>query len=410
MKNILTVIKEVENDFSTNNDKFNSYLELGCSYFSGNEYEKSLGIFEKAIEEEPKNAGGWIGKAIVHLAMTEVAEINTVNINDYIERAAKNTNSTNIQKYLEAITLQYGYQYAAAIKLYIDQTNQAVAEKKKAQIAAVIGVATAVAGGAIANNSTSFSGKFIGYSLLTGGAGATIKKGYDSFSLKNLSESLYGNAFAQSILSVPTIQTCAKIYEESTDDLKHNVGVIIDSWKDSVIYLFQNEKAVFIKQLQELNDTDKLLNPEIRKSVQTKMDEILYFMDMIGLDESKDFKQVIELKGIVNSFTEDFEEDQIVEIASKRKKSKYWTWGLIVGALAIMGQLDEKGLMPDSGLLSIVILGSFYLIYRYFKSKREILNNESGISDIQNNISSVVGSFANITIERNEINLKLLGL
>ena len=245
MKNILSVIKEVENDFSTNNDTFNSYLELGCGYFSGNEYKKSLGIFEKAIEEEPKNAGGWIGKAIVHLAMTEVAEINTVNINDYIERAAKNTNSTNIQKYLEAITLQYAYQYSAAIKLYIEQTNQAIAEKKAAEVAQAIGLVTAIAGGAIANKSKSFSGTVVGYSMLAGGASAAIKKGFDSFSLDNLSKSLYGNAFAQSIISVPTIQSCYQIYERSAGDLKHNVGVMLESWKDFCNLFIQMRKIKF---------------------------------------------------------------------------------------------------------------------------------------------------------------------
>ncbi|MBK9718189.1 MAG: hypothetical protein IPO85_11885 [Saprospiraceae bacterium] len=44
-------------------------MELGSSYFAGNEYDKALGIFEKAIEEKPKHSWGWIGKAITHLAM-----------------------------------------------------------------------------------------------------------------------------------------------------------------------------------------------------------------------------------------------------------------------------------------------------------------------------------------------------
>jgi len=303
MKAILSVIREVESDFASKNEKFNSYLELGSSYFSGNEYDKALGIFEKAIEEEPKNSGGWIGKAITHLAMSEVANISSVNINDYVERAINNSDKVKIEKYLQAITLHYGYQYSAAIKLYIEQTNQAIAEKKEAQVAAVIGMATAVAGGAIANKSKSFTGTFIGYSLLAGGAGA---------------KSLYGNAFAQSILSVPTIQSCHNIYEGSEGDLKHNVGVILDSWKESVIYLFQNEKANFIKLLNELNDTDKLLNPEIRNSVQEKMDEILYFMDMIGMDKSSDFKKAGQIKNVMLGFTQNFSDDQISEIKKKR--------------------------------------------------------------------------------------------
>ncbi|MBK9718266.1 MAG: hypothetical protein IPO85_12300 [Saprospiraceae bacterium] len=342
MKKILNVIKEVESDFVSKNEKFNSYLELGSSYFAGNEYDKALGIFEKAIEEEPKNSGGWIGKAITHLAMSEVVNISSVNINDYVERAVNNSDREKIEKYLLAITLHYGYQYSSAIKLYIEQANQAIAEKKKAQVAAVIGMATAVAGGAIANNSKSFTGTFIGYSMLVGGVGATIKKGYDSFSLDKLSTSLYGNAFAQSILSVPTIQSCHRIYEDSEGDLKHNVGVILDSWKESIIYLFQNEKANFFKLLNELNDTDKLLNPEIRNSVQEKMDEILYFMDMIGMDESKNFKKVEHIKSILLSFTQNFNEEQISSIKKKRAKAQTGCGIVALVIFFILFQLDKN--------------------------------------------------------------------
>lgn len=412
MKAILSVIREVESDFASKNEKFNSYLELGSSYFSGNEYDKALGIFEKAIEEEPKNSGGWIGKAITHLAMSEVANISSVNINDYVERAINNSDKVKIEKYLQAITLHYGYQYSAAIKLYIEQTNQAIAEKKKAQVAAVIGMATAVAGGGIANKSKSFTRTFIGYSMLASGAGATIKKGYDSFSLDKLSKSLYGNAFAQSILSVPTIQSCQNIYEGSEGDLKHNVGVILDSWKESVIYLFQNEKANFIKLLNELNDTDKLLNPEIRNSVQEKMDEILYFMDMIGMDKSSDFKKAGQIKNVMLGFTQNFSDDQISEIKKKRDKAATGCGivALVIGF--IIYQLTENLHLfsEDSPIPGLILIVGGILVYRYYAKKQKKVNSESGISIVHESISNVQSEFSAITIEKEDIDLKLLGL
>ncbi len=412
MKEILSVIKEVESDFVSQNEKFNSYLELGSSYFSGNEYDKALGIFEKAIEEEPKNSGGWIGKAITHLAMSEVANINSVNINDYVERAINNSDKATIEKYLQAITLYYGYQYSAAIKLYIEQTNQAIVEKKKAQVAAVIGIATAVAGGAIANKSKSFTGTFIGYGMLAGGVGATIKKGYDSFSLDKLSKSLYGNAFAQSILSVPTIQSCHKIYEYSDGDLKHNVGVILTSWKESVIYLFQNEKESFTILLNDITNIDNLINPEKRDTLNNKIDEIIYFMDMLGLDESEDFNKATEIKIIFSKFIKEYDKERLSKISDKRNLASA---GCIIVAILVFlfaNLITDKLhlVTSESGIPGLFIVIGCILTFIYFKRKRSKINNESGIEEIHNQIKEMKRAINMVKVEPKDINLKLLGL
>lgn len=409
MNESLKVIKNIESDFYSNNEKFNSFLELGSSYFIGNEYDKAIAIFEKAIELEPKNSGGWIGKAITHLASVGTVEINSVNISDYIEKAKLNSDKFKFQKYLEAITLHYGYQYAVAIKHYIEQTNQAISEKKKAQVAAVIGLATSVAGGAIANQSKSITGTFIGYSMLTGGAGVTIKKGYDTFSLDKLSKSLYGNALAQSILSVPTIQACHQILENSSGDLKQNTSDILNTWKDSVIYLFQNEKIHFLGLVEEMSNIDNLLDKSKRTEILSKIDEILYFMDMIGLDKSVDFNKVLRIKGIIESFSEDFNDEEIESIAKKRKNTKFWTLAIILAGLALIGHFDEKGMMPDSSFLIFSILIGFYLVYRYFRKKRNDLSEQTGLSGIQREISLVKAEMLVVKIENHEINLNLLG-
>jgi len=411
MKEILSVVKNIESDFKSENEKLNSYLELGSSYFAGNELHKALSLFEKAIEDDPKNSGGWIGKAITHLAMTEVAEINTINIQDYIERSIKHTDESIIKKYLEAITLHYGYQFASAIKLYIDQTNQALAEKKEAQVAAVVGLATAVAGGAIANKSKSFTGTFIGYSMLAGGAGVTLKKGYDSFTLDQLSKSLYGNALAQAIISVPTMQSCYQIYQNSHGDLKENVEVILDSWKDSVIFLFTNEKIIFLILVDELRDTDKFLDTEKRVAVQNKIDEILYFMDMIGLDESADFEQVKQLKIVIISFAEDFTKAKIEAIVNRRKKTQTGCGIVATAVMMVIYFMDNAKIFENkSPIPGLILIVGAILIYRYYSKKRKKINDASGMSDVHSNINQITSEFQKISIEKHAIDLKSLGI
>jgi tetratricopeptide (TPR) repeat protein len=407
METLRSVIKSVASDFKSDNENLDAYLELGTSYFAGNELKKALGHFENAIEEDPKNAGGWIGKAITHLAMTSVVEINTINIQDYIEKAILYTDESTIKKYLEAITLHYGFQFASAIKLYINQANQAIAEKKKAQVAAVVGLATAVAGGVVAKNSKSFTGSFIGYGMLAGGTGVTIKSGYDSFSLDQLSKSLYGNALAQAIISVSTMQSCYQIYEYSNGDLKQNVEFILDSWKDSVLFLFVNEKSNFLKLVNELSDTDKFLDKGKRLEVHNKIDEILYFMDMIGLDDSADFEHVKQLKAVVVSFAEQFSEEKIEAIENKRKKTQTGCCIASFIILFIVGSLGKR-LPAESSIPGLFTIVGAVLIYRYYNKKREKINNETGMSEVHRNINQITIGFQKISIDKNAIDLKML--
>ncbi|MBK9718188.1 MAG: hypothetical protein IPO85_11880 [Saprospiraceae bacterium] len=70
--------------------------------------------------------------------------------------------------YLLAITLHYGYQYSSAIKLYIEQADQSIAEKKKSSSCGCNRYGKSGSSwGAIANNSKSFTGTFIGYSSIS---------------------------------------------------------------------------------------------------------------------------------------------------------------------------------------------------------------------------------------------------
>lgn len=410
MNKVLSIINNIEIDFKSNDEKFNSFLQLGSSYFAGNEFPKALNIFEKAIEENPKNPGGWIGKAFTHLAMTELSEINSVNINNYVERAISNSEIGKMEKYLESITLFYGYQFAGAIRLYINQTNQAIVEKKKAQVAAVIGLATAVAGGAIANKSKSFSGTFVGYSMLAGGAGVTIKKGYDSFSLDQLAKSLYGNALAQTIISISAIKECHEIYTKSSGVKKENIEEILNSWKESVIFLFRKEKESFIQLLNELVKTSNLIEKDKILEFQNKIDEILYFMDVIGLDNSSDVNKLKDIKNIINEMINSYGSEKLETIAKKRKNLLFITILVTFGILALLQNISEKNLPNDSPIPGILIIGIIYLSYRYYKSKSKSINNKYGLSEIQNNLTSISKKLNEINITLNEIDMKLIGI
>lgn len=412
MKDFLSVVKELETDFKSQNETLNSYLEIGTSYFLGNELTKAITVFEKAIEEDPKNSGGWIGKSIAHLAQSDPNSINNVDIGDYLERANTNTYKEKISKYLDAITLFYAYQYSQAIKLYIDQTNIAIAEKKAAQVAAVVGLATAAAGGAVASSSKSLTGRFIGYSLLSAGAGVSIKKGFDSFQLENLAKSLYGNAIAQSILSIPLIKKCLEINESSKLKVKEQSQIVLDSWSDSVIQIFKNEKSSFIKSMEEIKVIDNFLDSNKRNEVIAKLDELVYFMDMIGLDKSAEFNKALEIKNAVANLTTKYSEDDLQMISKKRNRVRNTVIVICAGAFWIAGIIGEKSNTEneESGILLLVLLIGGFILNRYYVIKRKKIYKSAGIETFHMDINNIVNDFGSLKLDKNSIDFNLVGL
>jgi hypothetical protein len=414
MKELLSVIKEVEKDFKSSKEKLNSYLEIGSSYFLGKEYKKAINTFEKAIGLDSKNAGGWLGKAMSQLAQAESTEINSLEIGEYIQRAQENCDLEKFSKYLTAITLYYSYQYAAAIKFYIEQSNQAEVDKQEARKDAVVGMLVASVGGAIANNSKSASNRFIGYGMLAGGGGYAIKNGYDSFNLGKLASSLYGNAMAQTILSIPIIKQCHKIKLISSDDVHQNSNAILDAWRESVIYLFKNEKLNLIKSLETLHDTDTLLDSSKRMAVLLELDEFIYFMDCIGLDESANMTKTRDIKKVLSEMK--FAD----EIVNKRSKAKagciiFPIVIFLILAFIIGSFIDDYGVMSDvldsvAKILLICFIVWLILFSLHSINKLKTLNQSLGLDLIQSEINTLINEFKAITINKSEIDLEKIGV
>lgn len=400
------IVPNITKDFANDNDKFNSLLELGETYFRGKEYDKSISAYEKAIEEYPKNSGGWLGKALSHLATTDIIGINEVDVKAYLDSALKYGDQGTLEKYLIGVTLFYSFNYAAAIKLLIDQTNQAIAEKQSAQIQAVVGLATATIGGSIAKNSKGSLGTMIGYGMLAGGSGVTVKKGFDSFKLDQLSKSMYGNALAQTLISVPVIKQCHEILMKASGDLHHNTSVILDSWKESVIYLFKNEKEQFVKDLKKLDDIDNLVNDESRAEVEKKVDEILYFMDMVGLDESNDFRTVMSIKKSISSFKEKFSATERSNISKKKSKLNkgcgIWAVVIFLFAGVLMNTFGEDG---GAMVFWALVVWRGFVYYR----KNAKINSEAGLDVVEREINQIITEMKEVQIEKNEFDLNLLG-
>jgi hypothetical protein len=61
--------------------------------------------------------------------------------------------------------------------------------------------------------------------------------------IEKLGNSIYKSALGQTYLSIPIIRLCESLASSNIhDSLKHNFNTVVDSWKDSVLYLINNQK------------------------------------------------------------------------------------------------------------------------------------------------------------------------
>jgi tetratricopeptide (TPR) repeat protein len=423
----LSIIIDIEKDFVSNNAQYNSYLDLAASQFAVKEYDKAVQLYEKAIELDSKNAGAWIGCAIANLEKTKFQEIGSLQIDNFLSRAKNNTDAATYAKYIDPITLYCANQNVLAINFFIDASNRAIAEKKVAEIAATIGMVAAIAGGVVAKNSKSLTGTLVGYSMLTGGAGYSIKKGFASFDLDKLAKSTYGNALAQLILSVPIIQQCDTLHISATDTKKQSIEQILEDWKKAVIYLYNNEKRGLLANLELFKDEKNIVNKAFTDDVSEKTDRMIYLMDMVGLDNAVDFKHFVNIKNDINDLIKNF---------SPQTASSFENKNLVTGCLvapilyflafiipaiivspiyeAIYGKEVSNFSESQRGYWIYTFL-VFWLIssasvYMWTKKRGKKISDDLGISDVQSKATSIITQFQSINIEPNEIDLKLLGI
>ena len=69
MKQLLSYAKNIEKDFKTNNNDYNSKLELGISSLATGDYEKAKNMFDGAIELDSSQPSGWLAKAFAEIAL-----------------------------------------------------------------------------------------------------------------------------------------------------------------------------------------------------------------------------------------------------------------------------------------------------------------------------------------------------
>jgi hypothetical protein len=336
MKELLKFSKYLETDFVNSDSNYQSKMDLAISSLVTGDYSKAKQLFDGAIEIDSQFPSAWLGKAFAEIALVDDDGFNSLAIDEYLTRAMRTTD--DILKYKVAIAGCLAYRHAVIIKKCVVAVEVAIEEQKKAKKERNVAIAAAVAGTMFTGKDKSIGSNIVGGALIAGGANHAINSQLKANELEILGKSIYTAALGQTYLSIPIIHLCGTLEGQIQDEiLRANFNVVLNSWKESVTYLYNKQRDQLVERLNKLSVTSaesvqKLLSSE--KPVE-EIVEFTTFMKIIGLSGHKVFTVLNKLfnETLKNHFEHSGALDSL-EVA-KKKENKALTIGLVMIILGI---------------------------------------------------------------------------
>ena len=405
MKALLTYSKNIEIDFPIENNEYKSKIELGVTSLNSNDYKKAKDMFDGAIELDSSHPSGWLGKSFAEIALSDEQQFNSLQIDEYITRALKTENSL-IVNYKVAIAGCLAFRHAQIIKnnvikveQYLKAVEEAKKNKKKAQVAAVVGTM-------FTGKDRSITSNVIGGSLIVGGLASAYNSDLESKEFQLLANSQFSAALGQTYLSAPVIYLCGTLKDQITDtNLKSNFEVVINSWKESVLYLYLKQKNQLLEKLKKLDFSQASTIDNLLKnhnSVQ-EIGEFRVFMKIIGLSNHSIFNKIEnifkeELKKIFSS-TESIKN---LEEAKKKQNNGWLVLAISIcfGVGSIFAVQDNKDLEFVPWVIDLIgIVIGLFIVYS---------SRTTEMKKFKNVFDEFINEFQNINIEPSDIDLNLV--
>lgn len=404
MKELLKFSKDLERDFVNPNPMYQSKMDLAISSLVTGDYLKAKSMFDAAIEIDSQFPSAWLGKAFSEIAIVEDDQFNSLAIDEYLNRAMRSAN--DIIKYKVAIAGCLAYRHAEIIKKCVLAVEEALKQKKEAQKEKTGGIATAIVGSMFTGKDKSIGSNIVGGSLMAGGATYAVKSHLKEKELEMLGNSIYTAALSQTYLSTPIIHLCATLESKIEDDnLRGNLIVVLNSWKDSVIYLYNKQRDQLVTRLKKFDVSEAksveahLNDPD---SIQ-EVGEFVSYMKIIGLSNHKIFQLLDKLfKETLPKYFDNPAAISALKVAKKKQRNAF----LIGCAIFLSGWLFSDVDYIESNMQwlpwVIDITGIFMGAWLQIKARTaEMVNFEIFYSQAISDINS-------IKITRKDLNLNLI--
>jgi tetratricopeptide (TPR) repeat protein len=412
MKELLKFSKYLESDFVNPNPTYQSKMDLAISSLVTGDYPKAKNMFDAAIEIDSQFPSAWLGKAFSEIAYVEDEHFNSLTIDEYLSRAMRSTD--NILKYKVAIAGCLAYRHAVIIKKCVLAVEKALRQKKEAEKAKSRGIATAIVGSMFTGKDKSIGSNIVGGTLIAGGTTYAMQSHLKAKELELLGNSIYTSALSQTYLSTPIIHLCGTL-EDKIDDvnLRGNFNVVMDSWKDSVIYLYNKQREQLVTRLKkfsvsEAENIQKLLNDP--NSIQ-EVGEFVAFMKIIGLSNHKIFDLLNKLfKETLPKHFDNPEAKSALEEAKKKQKNAMALAGItvVVGTIFYFVRVQQVqaeygDTVSTVGISSAIdIAGIIIGVWLSQKART------TEMKDFEKVYAQAINDINSVNISRSDFNLNLI--
>jgi tetratricopeptide (TPR) repeat protein len=412
MKELLKLSKHLESDFVNPNATYQSKMDLAISSLVTGDYQKAKQMFDAAIEIDSQFPSAWLGKAFSEIAFVEDEDFNSLTIDEYLSRAMRTTD--NILKYKVAIAGCLAYRHAVIIKKCVLAVEEALRQKKEAEKAKSKGIATAIVGSMFTGKDKSVGSNIVGGALIAGGATYAMQSHLKAKELELLGNSIYTSALSQTYLSTPIIHLCGTLENNIEDsNLRSNFNVVMDSWKDSVIYLYNKQREQLVARLTKFSVSEAaniqtlLNNPN---SIQ-EVGEFVAFMKIIGLSSHKIFDLLNKL--FQETLPKYFDNPEAKSALEKAKKKQKFATGLGAGIIVIgifsifIVSNIAKNSYEDKSALSVIpwVIDGFGVFIGIWLSNKA---KTSEMKDFGKIYAQAISDINSIIITRQDFNLNLI--
>ena len=412
MKDLLKFSKYLESDFVNPNPSYQSKMDLAISSLVTGDYQKAKNMFDAAIEIDSQFPSAWLGKTFSEIACVEDENFNSLSIDEYLSRAMRTTD--NILKYKVAIAGCLAYRHALIIKKCVLAVEETIRQKKEAEQAKIKGIATVFVGTMFTGKDKSVGSNIVGGAVIAGGTTYAMQSHLKAKELELLGNSIYTLALSQTYLSTPIIHLCGTLEDKIEDsNLRNNFNVVMDSWKDSVIYLYNKQREQLVTCLKKFSvsaagNIQELLNDP--NSIQ-EVGEFVAFMKIIGLSNHKIFDLLNKLfKETLPNHFDNPEAKSGLEEAKKKQKiaANVGAGAFVIGlfSLFIVSNIMKNSFEDKSALTVIpwLIDGVGISVAIYLSSKAKT----SEMKDFEKVYAQAISDINSINITRNDFNLNLI--
>ena len=259
----------------------------------------------------------------------------------------------------------------------------------------------------------SIGSNIVGGALIAGGSTYALNSHLKSKEFELLGNSIYTSALSQTYLSTPIIHLCGSLQNKIDDShLNTNFTVVLDSWKESVIYLYNKQREQLVERLKKFNVSEAKNIQTLLKdpnSIQ-EVGEFVAFMKIIGLANHKIFDLLNTLfKEILPKHFDNSEAIMALEVSKKQQhKAKLISASIIaigiIIALFIAPNVSRKKTENALGIVSWIfdICGILVGVWLSQKAKtKEMKDFETIYNQAIDNINS-------IAISRDDFNFNLI--